>query len=84
MARIAWVEDDDAEGDLADIYSAWKQANPGRPHFPEILKCMSARPEMLQGVMSLSDSIHFSDGHLTYRTKEMIATYVSAINECRY
>lgn len=84
MARIAWIEDDNATGELAEIYSAWKQANPNRAGFPEILKCMSARPEMLRGVMEISESIHFSDGHLKYRTKEMIATYVSALNECRY
>ena len=84
MPRIDWVEDDEAKGELAEIYAAWKAANPGRSRFPEILKCMSARPEMLRGVMEISDSIHFSDGHLPYRTKEMIATYVSAINKCRY
>lgn len=83
MPRIEWVEDDDAVGELAEIYSAWRAVNPGRS-FPQILKCMSARPEMLRGIMQISDAVHFSDGHLTYRTKELIATYVSAINKCRY
>lgn len=84
MPRIEWVDDDQATGEIGEIYSAWKSANPGRSEFPQILKCMSARPEMLRGIMKVSDAIHFSDGHLTYRTKEMIATYVSAINKCHY
>ncbi len=32
----------------------------------------------------VSDQVHFSDGHLDLRTKEMIATYVSALNRCSY
>ena len=27
---------------------------------------------------------HFSDGYLKHQTKEMIATYVSAINHCKF
>ena len=84
MARIAWTEDGDARGELAEIYAKWKQANPGRDRFPEILKCFSARPDFLRQVMDFSYGVHFSDGHLTRRTKEMIATYVSALNRCKY
>ena len=32
--------------------------------------------------MQFSQHIHFADGHLTRRTKEMIATYVSGLNRC--
>jgi hypothetical protein len=35
-------------------------------------------------VMTFSYRVHFSEGHLSRRIKEMIATYVSALNECRY
>jgi AhpD family alkylhydroperoxidase len=28
--------------------------------------------------------VHFSEGHLTRRLKEMIATYVSGLNHCHY
>jgi len=84
MARIEWVEDEDATGELAEIYSIWKQNHPGRTRFPEVLKCMSARPDFLKSMIDASYAVHFCDGHLKYRTKEMIATFVSAINECRY
>ena len=84
MARIRWVDDDDARGELADVYTAWKAANPGRDRIPEILKCFSLRPDFLRQVMDLSYGLHFRDGHLTRRVKEMIATYVSALNRCKY
>lgn len=35
-------------------------------------------------VDEFSDQIHFSDGHLTWQTKELIATFVSGLNQCRY
>jgi hypothetical protein len=45
----------------------------------------SARvPDFLQDVIDFSQHVHFSDGHLNRRTKEMIATYVSGLNRCPY
>lgn len=84
MARIEWVEDENATGPVADLYRFWKDANPGRERMPDILKCFSARPDFLRQVMEFSYGLHFQDGHLTRRVKEMIATYVSGLNQCRY
>ncbi len=84
MPRISWIEDDDATGPIADVYQRWKSANPERDQIPDILKCFSARPEFLQQVIDLSYGVHFSDGHLDRRTKEMIATFVSGLNQCPY
>ena len=84
MTRIRWVRESEATGEVAAAYSAWMAANPGRPEIPGILKCMSLRPELFRGMVELSDRIHFSAGHLTRRLKEMIATYVSALNRCPY
>jgi hypothetical protein len=77
VAFIGWIEDEDARGELADIYRQYFDRNPHRSRIPGILKCFSLRPDFLRRVMQLSDEIHFSDGHLTRRTKEMIATWVS-------
>ncbi len=82
--RIAWVEDDQATGELAEIYGAWRAQNPERGGMPEILKCFSARPDFLAQVMQASYGLHFTDGHLDRRQKEAIATYVSALNRCEY
>jgi alkylhydroperoxidase/carboxymuconolactone decarboxylase family protein YurZ len=81
---IRWIEDEEATGQAAEIYGAYKAANPHRPRMPDILKCFSLRPDFLQQVIDFSYGLHFSDGHLTRRVKEMIATYVSALNRCPY
>ena len=82
--RIAWDEDDQASGELAEIYEAWREQNPDRGDVPEILKCFSARPDFMAPVMQASYGLHFTDGHLDRRQKEAIATYVSALNQCEY
>ena len=84
MARIAWVEDESASGEVADIYARWKLDHPGRPRMPDIMKCFSMRPDLLRDVISFSYRVHFADGHLDRRTKEMIATFVSGLNRCPY
>ena len=84
VARIGWVEDKDATGELREIYDRYLAANPGKVKMPDILKSFSARPDFLKSVMEFSYSLHFSNGHLTRRVKEMIATYVSGLNACKY
>ena len=84
MARIRWVPEDQAEGEIGAVYREWFERNPGRPGIPGILKCFSLRPDFLRDVIAFSDRVHFADGHLTRRVKEMIATYVSALNHCPY
>ena len=84
MARIAWIEDENATGEVAEIYAQWKREHPGRPRMPGIMKCFSQRPDFLRDVIGFSYRVHFADGHLNRRTKEMIATFVSGLNRCPY
>ena len=81
---IQWVEPEQATGVVDEVYQAWLTANPQRQEVPEILKCFSLNPELLKSVVEFSYSLQFSDGHLTRRLKEMIATLVSALNQCHY
>ncbi len=81
--NINVVADDEATGECAKVYDEWR-ASRGRRMVPGILKCFSARPDFLRQVIAFSDGVHFSEGHLSRRTKEMIATYVSALNHCPY
>ncbi len=84
MPRIAWIDDQDARGQLAECYSTLKAMNPfGDGKVPEMFRAMSQRPEFLAGVISLLP-VHFADGHLTRAQKEMIASYVSVINSCHF
>lgn len=80
---IRWVEEEEATGDATEAYREWMEAT-GRSRIPSILKCMSLRPDFFRQVVQFSDTVHFSDGHLTYPVKEMIATFVSGLNRCPY
>jgi hypothetical protein len=84
MPFLPWVEDEDAEDEIGQLYAAWKAANPGREQMPGILKCFSGSVPFLKGILDISYPLQFSDGALTQREKEMIATYVSALNQCPY
>ncbi|HQU46724.1 MAG TPA: carboxymuconolactone decarboxylase family protein [Pirellulales bacterium] len=84
MPNIAWIDEQQAGGALAEVYGQYLAEHPERPRVPDILKCFSQRPDFLRSVIAFSYSLHFSDGHLTRRTKEMIATQVSGLNKCPY
>jgi len=81
--KIKLIQDADATGETALAYDEWR-AKSGRMQMPGILKCFGARPDFLRQVLAFSDTIHFSEGHLSRRHKEMIATYVSFLNRCPY
>ena len=84
MAWIRWIEDEEAEGAVREVYEAWKAANPERKRMPDILKALSLRPELLKHIIALTYPVHFADGYLDRQTKEAIATFVSALNRCKY
>src|ERR1700682_6056130 len=81
--KIAITEDAEATGDVAAAYDFWR-AGSGRQKVPGIIKCFGARPDFLRQVIEFSNTIHFSEGHLSRRHKEMIASYVSFLNRCPY
>ena len=83
MPRIRWVNESEATGELAALYDEIL-AGREQQRVPEILKCFSLRPDFLRQVVDFSKTVHFSDGHLTRRVKEMIATFVSGLNRCPY
>ena len=79
MARIKWVSESDAEAP-----KTYRSVGGGRSPVAGILKTMSLRPELLEGINRIAGMEHFTDGFLPRKTKEMIATYVSAINHCKF
>jgi hypothetical protein len=82
MARIKMVDEADATGELADLYARAKQRSVAGV-VPDILRTMSLRPDFLLAIDAAS-RMHFTDGALTRAQHEMIASYVSALNRCRY
>jgi hypothetical protein len=82
-SKIRIIEDAEATGDTLAAYDYWR-ADSGRTQVPGIIKCFGARPDFLRQVVDFSNTIHFSEGHLIRRHKEMIASYVSYLNRCPY
>jgi uncharacterized peroxidase-related enzyme len=83
VTKIKVVEDADATGEVAEAYNYWR-ANSGRTKVSGILKSLSARPDFLKQAVDFSNTIQFSEGHLSRRHKEMIGSYVSYLNSCPY
>jgi hypothetical protein len=83
MPRIAWVEDADAEGELASLYEVIRSAHV-LGQVPPIMRTMSARPDFLVAIRQAVNTLHFTDGALTRAQHELIASYVSVLNKCRY
>jgi hypothetical protein len=81
--KIRISEDHEATGGVAAAYDYWR-AGSGRQQVPGIIKCFGARPDFLRQVVEFSNTVHFSEGHLSRRHKEMIASYVSYLNRCPY
>lgn len=76
------VEEAEATGPLAALYARAK-AQSVAGVVPEILRTMSLRPDFLESIDAAS-ALHFTDGALSRAEHEMIASYVSALNRCRY
>lgn len=84
MPYISWIEEADAVADVADGYRMYFERRPNRTNVADIIKCFSHRPDFMKQVMRFSWDVHFCDGHLPERVKELIATYVSGQNRCTY
>ena len=81
--KIRITEDAEATGEIAAAYDFWR-STAGRTQVPGIIKCFGARPDFLRQVVEFSNTVHFSEGHLARRHKEMIASSVSFLNRCPY
>jgi uncharacterized peroxidase-related enzyme len=80
---IPVVEENEAVGEVAQAYAQYREQF-GRTSVPGILKCFATHPPLLQQMLALAPSLLFNDGCLDRKRKEMIATYVSGINDCTY
>jgi hypothetical protein len=78
-ARIKWIDESDERA--AEVY---KMFGGGQGRVPEIIKTMSLEPELMEAIANVAQRFHFRDGYLPRRTKEMVASYVSALNKCKY
>lgn len=77
VMRIDWAADDDPRMDEIEQIL-------GRRVQGGIMRTMSLQPEWLAAIQGTARKAHFSPGKLDVRTHEMIASYVSGLNKCRF
>jgi alkylhydroperoxidase/carboxymuconolactone decarboxylase family protein YurZ len=82
MARIAWVEDGDATGEVAEAFAKIRKTSMSGT-VADILRTMSLRPDFMLAINAASE-LHFTDGTLSRAQHEMIASYVAVLNRCHY
>jgi uncharacterized peroxidase-related enzyme len=82
-ANLPLVSERDAPPEVATLYAQFR-SHFGLPQVPGILQCFATHPTLLQHMMEMSESLLFSDGALSRRQKEMVATFVSSTNQCDY
>lgn len=81
MTFIQPIEPDDAEGQLARIYTASMKRS-GRVF--NIIKVQSLNPAALQSMMQLYQAVMHGESPLSRAQREMMAVVVSRANDCHY
>ncbi len=81
MAYIRLIEEDEAQGSLAEQYDAAVE-RAGKVF--NILKAMSLRPGVLRASMDLYREIMFGESGLSRKERELLATVASAEQSCHY
>lgn len=82
MAWIEMVDEDKAEGKLKEVYE--KITGRGSSKVAHILKVHSLNPQVLEDHLNLYKTIMFAGSNISRKQREMVATVVSAINDCHY
>jgi uncharacterized peroxidase-related enzyme len=83
MARIGWIEESQATGELADAYAEIRSHWPPKEQAAEVFKALSHRPDFMRA-FSDATLMTITPGALTSAQHEMIALYVSALTSCHY
>ncbi len=73
---LQWVNPENATDETAEFYQEAGQA--------PIMRCFSIRPDFGKEINAAARKFHFSDGALSRRDHELIATYVSGLNRCPF
>ena len=81
MAWIRTIDEDEAEGRLAELYGRMTEPWGGVDH---ILKIHSLHPASLRGHFDLYKTLMRGRSPLSKIQREMIGVVVSAENQCHY
>ncbi len=80
-SNVKIIPPEEATGELKRVYEKIKNT---RGNVSPIQMTMSLRPDIMEKMSELGALAHFSDGFLTRRQHEMIATFASALNSCAF
>lgn len=81
MAHLELIDPDDAAGMLKDEYDA-AVARAGKVY--NIVRSMSPNPRVLRASMAMYRATMYGPSPLSRQERELLATVVSATNECHY
>jgi len=81
MAWINIIDEDDADGRLAEVYETIADA---RGKIAEILRVQSLAPDALLHHLKLYTTVMFGSRGLSRAERELVATVVSVHNQCDY
>lgn len=81
MIWIRVVDETEAQGRLKECYDEIKKA---RGKVANIMKVHSLQPDAMMAHLNLYKTIMFGPSGLSRRQRELLATVVSALNECAY
>jgi len=81
VPHLELIGPEDADGLLAEEYEA-AMGRAGKVY--NIVRSMSLNPAVLRQSMELYKAIMFGPSGLTRQERELLATVVSAANECYY
>lgn len=81
MAWIDVVDEENAEGKLAELY---EQIRSSRGKVANIMKIHSLHPEAMETHLEFYLTIMFKRAGLSREQRELVATAVSSINNCEY
>jgi uncharacterized peroxidase-related enzyme len=81
VAWISWVEEDEADGVVADVY---ERARARFSFVPDAVKIFSLRPDVAEAQSRLRDSLQGEASSLGARRADLIGAAVSGLNHCEY
>ncbi|MBI3968861.1 MAG: hypothetical protein HY329_24755 [Chloroflexi bacterium] len=81
MAYIRTIGDDEASGELAELYEQMRRETGGIANINQV---MSLNPGVLKGAMQLRAGFRRGAPNIGARRREMIATVTSANLRCTY
>lgn len=81
IARIRTIDEHEASGTLKELYEEMLQR---RGQIPNIRRALSLRPEVIRGLEAFTSTITRGGSSLGRVREELIATVVSALNQCEY